>query len=148
MREILFRGKQCDNGEWVVGSLWLYGESAKIFGCLDFPDGADWYEVDPSTVSQFTGLYDKNGKRIWEGDVIKYGSRILTVWWNGEMFQWQAKEKNAFGIYSGRIDDTDWSNIDLGWIAAEVACIGRMTTEVIGNKWDNPELLGGDGNAR
>lgn len=72
MREILFRGKRTDNGEWVYGYYVVQNGSHQIY--FDVP-GSEWniWNVDPATVGQYTGLTDKNGKRIFEGDKICWG---------------------------------------------------------------------------
>lgn len=152
MFEILFRGKRTDNGEWIEGILFNGKEDTYIIPhdneyeydpreCLAF----DVYgcKVDPETVSQFTGLVVANGE-VFDGDILKFGSRTLLVFWNGESFQWQAKQvdtdldiQRTFGEWYG----CNWTITDLGWIQAELILTGKMTTEIIGNKWDNPELI-------
>lgn len=120
MRTIKFRGKRVDNGEWV------YGDLLRIHGVpFIYPDPAPngWndYEVIPDTVGQFTGLLDKNGKEIYEGDIVEFGNRIQgrskVVFDNG---CFMAEAKNYETALTYRVS---------------------MHAMVIGNIYDNPEML-------
>ena len=117
MREILFRGKRTDNGEWVEGS--LSTEYLKECGCVMISPTADTcYKVDPETVGQYTGLTDKNGVKIFEGDIVKHYDAVYEI-------RYITKYTRCAGRNSGCI----FAGIPLG------------NTEVIGNIHDNPELL-------
>lgn len=134
MREILFKAKRLDNGEWVEGYYckWLKGEriitySEKETDCIITwmsNGGMSRYEVDPETICQFTGLHDKHGNKIWENDIINSGVNLFVSW----------HEKFA-----------SWCLTKKGWCHSRFfggACDPK-DCEVIWNKFDNPELLKG-----
>lgn len=86
MRKHLFKAKRLDNGEWVYGYLFMIWECAyTLWGTTNgIPN---MIEVDPSTVCEFTGLTDKNGREIFEGDVIRTDEDefpVYTVVWQGK----------------------------------------------------------------
>ena len=136
MREILFRGKRIDNGEWVYGH---YGEytnmRSETISAMSVPNknsiyGNLCYDVDPSTVGQYTGLTDKNGKKIFEDDIVKVTDD------NGEM--------NVCSCGIGYVlfyDGVWYIDDEVNDGLYDVSKIYYI--EVIGNIHDNPELLKG-----
>lgn len=141
--KILFRGKRDDNGKWVKG-IPLYNLYDEIEG-IHVPGRTypNCFTVLPETIGQYTGLVVANGI-VFDGDFIKFGDYIYEVFWNSECYQWQAKRVDTdldiqrsfcVGIRS------DWTVTDLGLIDGEIILTGKMTTEIVGNKWDNPELI-------
>ena len=127
MREILFRGKRNGYAEqrdrdWLEGSL-LVGDNGECEICYGTPRIRITYSVIPVTVGQFTGLLDKNGKKIFEGDIVD----ILT---ENEEIGVVAYEDGGFLV-----------NAD-GFCVDFHSNINGTDLEVIGNIYDNPELLG------
>lgn len=143
MREILFRGRRIDNGEWIEGYLFqIWDDAFILWGTTN--DVPDMIKVIPETVGQYTGLKDKNGKRIFEGDIVKAVSRD----YYGSEFQGVVLFKGGcFGVeyeYLPKISSRK-SFHRIGEIGRwqDMGASGTIsyTYEVIGNIHDNPELL-------
>ena len=163
MREILFRGKRVDNGEWVEGQYYkrteYYGDpSVKYYIItstedLDYDQALEYYEVFPETIGQFTGLLDKNGKKIFEGDIISTRKHSIRT----------KKLKGYFGLdsdgypqkipgYEGESEYHYTCLVD-GYALVEFSpthgyylhgtsmFIDAICNEIVGNIHDNPELL-------
>lgn len=146
MREILFRGKWIYNGEWVEGYYCKISETTYAFAedyernpipvhhyilqetMTDWglPNRFNQYEIDPETLCQYTGLKDKNGKQIYENDIVRIENSIDEGIGNIEFYggMWYVEGKPSNSIY----DILEYDDADV---------------EVIGNIFDNPELIGG-----
>lgn len=136
-REIKFGGKSIYDVEWLYGSLIKIEEDRYAIipdlNDIEIGNSIGIYEVDPITIGQFTGLRDKNGIEIYEGDIIRWrrdGKLYLVKFYAG-MFYASVEELNK-GVYGGiplhalTVDEED-----------EYKC------EVCGNIYDNPDLLKG-----
>lgn len=136
MREILFKAKRIDNGEWVEGNL-ICGNTKSFIVCeyetacndgenTDFY-ATEWYEVDPETVCQYTELTNKNGNKIWENDIVKAS------------FFCGVKQKDEIGTaewlngaFCFKHNDEEYGRHFLGYV---------NDAEAIGNIFDDSELL-------
>ena len=126
MRELKFRGKSVKTGEWVYGFYVGYSESSGyIYG--DYIDKDEVFEVDAKTVGQFAGLIDKNGKEVYEGDVVRYQedvkeymATVSPYYGNNLYFVWE----NTFEVPT---------NTDVFGCKEEL--------EIVGNIHENPELI-------
>ena len=130
MREILFRGKRTINGDWVYGDFVRGNERKSLRDSIFVYDSETQsfndYEINPSTLGQYTGLTDKNGKRIFEGDIVK------TDKFSEPNKQYIIKYDLQFGAFIGQ----DRYNV---YFVTFDSDSGEF--EVIGNVHDNPELL-------
>lgn len=120
MREILFRGKQIDNGEWVEGFYLKYADGGCTISVPQPDNSMLQYIIEPSTAGQFTGLADKNGTKIFEGDIVEYEGKRYRIDYLTHYARFSAVKPNT------------------------VFCVfAYQRGEVIGNIHDNPELIGG-----
>lgn len=126
MREILCRGKRVDNGEWIEGFYAKSGDRTFILIDNDFAVGyVIMKEVYPETVGEYTGLTDKNGKKIFEGDIIAFRSSESIY----EVAYDIADAKFIILLRNGKDSFLRFYNISAYYFS------------VIANKWDNPDLL-------
>lgn len=124
MREILFRGKRVDNGEWIQGYPCRYGwiGKEKDYIIPDYASALYTAEIDPETVGQYTGLTDMNGRKIFEGDI---------VWDN----------------YDEDYGKVEWDNDTARFIiTCSTSTVNSDNTcgeelEIVGNVYDNPEMM-------
>ena len=155
MREILFRGKLKCDGEWVEG-YYLKKEENKHY-MVDkqepFYSTPYFYEVIPETVGQYTGLTDKNGKKIFEGDIVKtqpfydrpYSDKRKSKQFIGTV-EYKIRTFNGNSFYSKQDYQAEWRlkfYDDFGKYT-HYSWGELWDCEVIGNIHDNPELLGGE----
>lgn len=164
-REILFRGKRKDNGEWVYGDL-THGVANKRKNMYILPlahnlaylegcDPLDGYNVSPETVSQFTGLTDKNEKKIFEGDIVRVCEYENDFFFEGTEFRNEFSLQDIIGKKSYEYIAPiiyEHSNFYVRDKKDTETCISCFhgdqrhsfpifEIEVIGNIHDNPELL-------
>ena len=133
MREILFRGKRVDNCEWVEGLPYAVGG---VINCIRSEEciceliANTTYSVTPDTIGQYTGLTDKNGKKIFEGDIVDCWSEGVNA--QGTV---QQRRDGLWIIYPAWQKRIMWSLCPDEY--------SNTTVEVIGNIHDNPELVKG-----
>ena len=147
MREILFRGKQTDNGEWIEGAYspfhLNFGEREEKPHIIIISDDEDidglWCEVIPETVGQYTGLTDKNGTKIFEGDILK--STIKIIDYTDEGFSISHYDEELIGIVEWRKDGFMIAHKSGTWARSFYGC----ENYVIGNIHDNSKILKGGG---
>lgn len=124
-REILFRGKRMDNGKWTCGDRVYFANQPKpcIYYCRE--NYTLITAVHPETISQFIGLYDANGNWLFEGDIIKGNQGSAYVIEYGE---------GIAGYLARAAEESTWTpSMNAGTM---------KNYRIIGNRWDNPELMG------
>lgn len=148
MREILFRGKREDNGEWVYGYYVKLPDAAGSVCFMHVPAGNPdehntAHYVAPKTVEQYTGLTDKNGNKIFEGDILSSDQYPYTSNDKQNYFAEVVWLDNcpAFGLYTFKAPKSLVRGISEGCESIED---DLSDFEIIGNIHDNPELIGGD----
>jgi uncharacterized phage protein (TIGR01671 family) len=126
MREILFRAKRTDNKEWIEGSYIKSVVAASPFGYITPSHPTEPTRIYTATLGEFTGQTDKDGKKIFEDDILDCGDRVVYVKWNDLCGTWDS----IFIKYKGELLPNCVSAVD--W---------KYRAIIIGNIHDNPELL-------
>lgn len=155
MREILFKAKRADTGEWVEG-YYIYhinrticpiGDSIKPedeqhvimqdgFSDWNMPRDTVHFDIIRETLCQYTGLKDKNGKRIWENDIVLLREEIQDYEWKAAVKFGNPNREYNWGWQLVPVGECEMNKDILLWIDMDIA-----NCEVIGNIFDNPELI-------
>ena len=135
MREILFRGKSVISDAWAYGTPIFYTATNKVVMCKEYELN---HNVIPETVGQHTGLKDKNGERIFEGDIAKHDDYIFVVKYGKCGGVPNDVNYGYMGFYVDGYDGQTKRQIHLG-LRQDICYFKNI--EVIGNIHDNPELL-------
>lgn len=137
----LSKAKRIDNGDWLVGYIVKYGYTGKEKYYIVPSHASDLYSflIDPNTICRCTGLKDENGKQIWENDILHNGNYFV-VKWNEPCARFDIVLNNSCNIPIGKWEPMicDWKTNDFKEYRKAV------DYEIIGNIFDNPELLNRD----
>ena len=157
IREVIFRGKRADNGEWVEGDVLQtrYHSGHIEYQIMPQTPVSSAYPVLPETVGQYTGLTDKNGKRIFEGDIVRYNTyddfdcqsvvKFGEYNQDGSAGEYSASKCIGFYVDVDNFTCPDWceygSNCFSNYLKQQNILEVARYCEVIGNIHDDPELM-------
>lgn len=135
MREILFRGKEVKSSDWYYGDIFHSSMNVDTARIHDYINRAN-VEIIPDTLGQYTGLTDKNGTKIFEGDIV----RISEDYYDGLHYSGN-EVYYSDGAFCVEYETLEYDVTSIGFLVRE-----GVEVEVIGNIYDNPELIGGSEN--
>lgn len=143
-REILFRGRCCDSGSWHEGMPVRASEPPYRICAIAIPEKRTCVQIDPETCGEYTGLTDKNGRRIFEGDILDLTPYMITD--VGVVKFGEYKDLDMGNDYPcGHVGF--YVNVEKQRISVRKDILFFVSEcKVLGNIHDNPELLGGNGN--